>query len=236
MQKLFLHNLYKLYIFAFSIYKHVTIMAKRHYLPYRDAALDEWIEVYIKHLKQVGGELGISQDEIDLIEQLVITFKQSLDEAFSKKAEAMAAVGRKNTNKRAMLDVLLPQVQRMKNHPNYKESTGQLLRVIGAEPAIDKQKLKPKLKYKLDAGKPRIIWEKGVADAITIYVDRKDGKGFVFLTTDINPDYIDTHPVPDDKDAVVWKYKAAYIINDEKVGQESEEIAVTVTRTGETNY
>ncbi|WP_028978597.1 hypothetical protein [Sporocytophaga myxococcoides] len=48
----------------------------------------------------------------------------------------------------------------------------------------------------LDAHRPIIKWKKGPADSIDIYVDRKDGKGFVFLVNDSTRDYVDNHPLP----------------------------------------
>ena len=95
---------------------------------------------------------------------------------------------------------------------------------------IDIPNLKPMLTSRLDGGRPMIIWFKGPADSINIYVDRKNGKGFVYLATDSQPDYLDPFPMRDDVPAVVWDYKAIYRIADEPVGQFSDVISVTVTK------
>ncbi|MBI5779106.1 MAG: hypothetical protein HZA49_06580 [Planctomycetes bacterium] len=121
-------------------------------------------------------------------------------------------------------------VGRIKATPGYTEAIGEDLGLVADEEAIDILNLKPVLKSRLDGGRPVIIWTKGAAGFLVIYVDRKDGKGFVYLTTDMYPDYMDKFPVPDGKDAVVWDYKAIYKIGDEQVGQFSEPISVTVTR------
>ena len=121
-------------------------------------------------------------------------------------------------------------VARIKTHSAYTEAIGEDLGIVGDEQVINIPNLKPELKSRLDANRPLIIWSKGPADSIDIYVDRKDGSGFVFLATDSQPDYLDTFPVPAGVASAVWEYKAIYRIGDEQVGQFSETVKVTVTR------
>ncbi|MEK7310230.1 MAG: hypothetical protein AAB038_05375 [Planctomycetota bacterium] len=121
-------------------------------------------------------------------------------------------------------------IGRIKATPTYNEGMGEDLGIVGDEQVIDVLNLKPVLKSRLDAGRPMIIWFKGSADSIEIYVDRKDGAGFVFLAIDTYPDYIDKFPMPEGLEAVVWDYKAVYRISDKHVGQFSDVISVTVTR------
>ena len=118
----------------------------------------------------------------------------------------------------------------IKAHLAYNEAIGEDLGIVGDAQVIDILNLKPVLKSRLDAGRPLIIWSKDPADSINIYVDRKDGKGFVYLANDSQPDYLDTFPMPAGVESVVWYYKAVYRIGDEQVGQFSEPIQVTVTR------
>jgi hypothetical protein len=121
-------------------------------------------------------------------------------------------------------------VLRIKAAPAYTEAIGEDLGIVGDEQVIDIPNLKPVLKSRLDAGRPLIIWKKDHTDSIDIYVDRKDGMGFVYLANDSQPDYLDTFPVPAGITSVVWDYKAIYKIGDEQVGKFSEPIQVTVTR------
>ncbi len=121
-------------------------------------------------------------------------------------------------------------VARIKGSTNYNESIGEDLGIVGDERTVDTLELKPELKSRVESGHPVIIWKKGVADRINIYVDRKDGAGFVFLATDSHPDYIDKHPMPKGVESAVWDYKAIYLLGDEQVGQFSDVIQVTVTR------
>lgn len=119
---------------------------------------------------------------------------------------------------------------RIKAATAYTEAIGENLGIVGDEQVIDIPNLKPVLGSRLDAGRPLIIWPKGPADSIDIYVDRKDGLGFVFLATDTQPDYLDTFPVPAGVASQVWDYKGIYRIGDSQVGKFSDPIQVTVTR------
>jgi len=47
---------------------------------------------------------------------------------------------------------------------------------------------------------------------------------------DTKPDYIDTEPVPETKEAVVWDYYGIYVVDDQEIGKPSDTISVTVTR------
>ena len=119
---------------------------------------------------------------------------------------------------------------RIKGNPAYNEAIGEDLGIVGDEQVIDITNLQPVLKHRLDGDRAMILWKKGPAESIDIYVDRKDGLGFVYLANDSHPDYLDTFPVPAGVQTAVWDYKAVYSINDEQVGQFSDPMPVTVSR------
>ncbi len=121
-------------------------------------------------------------------------------------------------------------VQRIKGHPAYTTAIGEDLGIIGAEVVIDPTTLKPELKGALDGVRPLIKWKKSVADSLNIYVDRRDGQGFVFLVNDTIPDYIDTYPLAAGVNSAVWDYKARYRVGDDEVGVFSDTITITTTR------
>jgi hypothetical protein len=120
-------------------------------------------------------------------------------------------------------------VQSIKSSKNYDVPMGKDLGIIGEETAKSLTELKPVLTYNLKAGRPNIKWKKKGMQGINIYADRGDGKGYQFVATDINPDYLDTHPLPPAGQAALWKYKAIYIDRDEEIGQMSDELSVSVS-------
>ncbi len=120
-------------------------------------------------------------------------------------------------------------VTQIKASNAYTEAIGEDLGIVGDEQTVNVHNLKPVLKSRMEDGHPIIIWTKGVADSVDIYVDRKDQAGFVFLATDSHPDYKDTFPLPAGVESAVWDYKAIYNIGDEHVGHLSDPIEVTVS-------
>ena len=90
--------------------------------------------------------------------------------------------------------------------------------------------LKPDLIIKLDAGRPRIKCAKGVADAIDLYVDRKDGTGFTLIGRLLKTDYIDTFNLPAATPLVDWDYKAMYVIGNDNVGLMSAIASILVKK------
>ena len=59
-----------------------------------------------------------------------------------------------------------------------------------------------------------------------IQVDRNDAKGYVTLAFDTTPNNDDTAPWP--AAPTKWTYKAIYRVGDQRVGQWSAEVSVTV--------
>ena len=119
-------------------------------------------------------------------------------------------------------------VTRLKAHKNFTPAIGQDLRIIGPVYTVDPSTWKPVLSVIMQAGHPIIVWTKGKASAIEIWVDRNDGNGFVFLIIHTEPNTPDPAPLPPPGTSVVWKYKAIYRYHDEQVGEWSDVLSVVV--------
>jgi hypothetical protein len=119
-----------------------------------------------------------------------------------------------------------PLVARIKVAPGYTDSTGQASQIIGADQTVDVNSMKPVITAELDAGQVDIGWTKQGMDGIEIQVDR--GAGFVFLAIDTIPGYTDTAPMPAAGQSALWKYKAIYRQDDDRVGQWSDVVSIPV--------
>jgi hypothetical protein len=117
---------------------------------------------------------------------------------------------------------------RIKTSRNYTSTIGYDLWLIGAEQKVDNSTWKPALSIYSQAGHPVIVWNKGHANALEIWVDRGDGNNFVFLAINTEPNTTDTTPLPVSGGSAVWKYKAIYRAHDEQVGQWSDVISLAV--------
>ena len=116
----------------------------------------------------------------------------------------------------------------IKTHKNYTSAIGQDLWLIGSSQVVDTSTWKPILTIQNQAGHPIIVWTKGQASAIEIWVDRGDGHDFVLLTINTEPNTTDSSPLPAADASALWKYKAIYRLHDEQVGQWSDVISVSV--------
>ncbi|MBE7498550.1 MAG: hypothetical protein HS117_26730 [Verrucomicrobiaceae bacterium] len=105
------------------------------------------------------------------------------------------------------------------------------LGILGSvEPPPDMPNVRPDITAILSAAGVQIGWGwQGLAkhlDQCEIQVDRADGKGWVVLTYDTTPGYLDTTPFP--AALTKWKYRAIYRVDDHQVGLWSAEVSVNV--------
>jgi len=79
--------------------------------------------------------------------------------------------------------------QNMSAVARHTDAIGQALQIIGIDQTVDMNNLKPILTLTLLAGAVNVGWTKQGMDAVEIFVNRGDGKGFSFVSVDTVPDY-----------------------------------------------
>jgi len=118
---------------------------------------------------------------------------------------------------------------RIKNHHDYTVADGLDLGLEGAEiTPPDLVNAKPVLTSELIAGQPNVRWKKLVFDAVEIHVSRGSGQPFEFHAFNTSNNITDGAALPPAGQSAVWKYKMIYIFKNQRVGQWSDELAVTV--------
>jgi hypothetical protein len=105
------------------------------------------------------------------------------------------------------------------------------LRIVGSEEAVpDLSAVEPIISAVVSGSGVAIKWgwngHRKWLSSCLIQVDRGDGKGFVLLTIDTTPNYVDTQPFPSAKTA--WTYRAIYRVDDAQVGRWSQTVSVAV--------
>ncbi len=119
-------------------------------------------------------------------------------------------------------------VARIKAHPNYTKSIGINLGIeASASKQLDTENAKPILKASLRVGKVHLNWKKGNFHGIAIEKDL--GNGFIPFDKDFIPNYVDNSAMPATGESAVWRYRAAYLLNDDLVGQWSDIVTISVT-------
>ncbi len=122
-------------------------------------------------------------------------------------------------------------VEHLKNTPQFCRQIDQSLALYRFKVLFDiSVTLEPQLQVFLDGGRPLIRLMNRKADSLDLYVDRKDGRGFVFLANHTLKDFIDTHSIPPSSSMVVWQYIAIFKIGEDQVGNFSDPISINVQR------
>jgi hypothetical protein len=91
--------------------------------------------------------------------------------------------------------------------------------------------VQPDIKATINGNRVEIGWGwNGNSAFLGLYeieVDRNDNKGSTLLTYDSTPNYVDTAPFP--TAPTKWTYRAIYRVGDQRVGQWSKPVSVTVS-------
>jgi hypothetical protein len=120
-------------------------------------------------------------------------------------------------------------VKQIKAHPSYNEAMGQALGIEGAQQAgPDYATVQPNITATISGTHVDVGWNWGgfsnFLDQLELEVDR--GQGFGLLAIDTTPGYTDTQAFP--AVPAKWTYRAIYRVGDNRVGQWSKPVSVTV--------
>ena len=226
-----------------------------NYIPNGDADKGIWMGNFSSKLPTYATVVGITAAEVTAIQkdalmyQYVLSmlegYKQTVNNITSYKNLLKHAVGQQHlgalpvaptlatapaTVPEGVFDRVSKLVKRIKASVSYTEAMGNDLGIIAPTQSFDRTILQPDLKVNLDAGRPHIKCVKGYADAIDLYVDRKDGAGFILIGRLLKTDYIDTTNLPATIAIVEWDYKAMFVVGNDNVGLMSPVVSVIVKK------
>lgn len=227
-----------------------------NYIPSGDADKGIWFSNFSSKLPTHATAVGITAAEVTAIQkdaaifQYILTMleacKQTVNNVTSYKNLLKHAVGQQHlgatipalpvlstappTVPEGVFDRVSKLVKRIKASANYTDAMGNDLGIIAPTQTTDVSSMQPDLSVKLDAGRPHIKCTKGYADAIDLYVDRKDGSGFVLIGRLLKLDYIDVVSLPTGTVLAEWDYKAMYVIGNDNVGLMSSVVSIVVKK------
>ena len=116
---------------------------------------------------------------------------------------------------------------RIKQHHDYNEADGQDLGIEGPEFTLDLGTVKPSIRVELDAMHPVIKSTKLGLSAVEIFVQR-NGSAYERLDISTTSEFTDLHALPAPGQTALWKYKAIFRVDNQQVGQFSDEVSVVV--------
>ena len=225
------------------------------FIPSADTDKTIWLTNFSTKLTTHASILGISPAEVTSVQNDAAAFmyimtmqkliKQSLQNITAYKSLMKHAVDQQHLGALPIIPTItsppppVPEgifdrvsklAQRIKASPNYTTNIGSDLGIISPSSKTDLYTLQPNLKLYLDAGHPHIKCSKGIAEALDLYVDRKDNLGFVLIGRFLIFDYVDKTPLPNDHTLVEWDYKAIYVIGNDNVGLMSHITSIIVKK------
>jgi hypothetical protein len=233
-------------------------MATNGFLPRTDSEKETWLKNFANKIGTYNTKYNIAASEVADVKSSLLHFSYNLNfktqqEDYTKKLKAYILEIKDGLPAGASASVppvfpvfpaappvstpgifkrIIALGRRIKAHTAYTVADGFDL---GIEiPTSKKVKpnsdfVKPIISVKLiDGGHPEINWKRNSMDALEIWVDRDDDKGFVLCEVDIKPNYTDEYPLP--VKAALWRYKAIYRLDNKAVGKWSDIVSITVVK------
>ena len=224
-------------------------MSKTYYMPKDDSGKAELLEHLANRLPVHAGVLELSESDMNEVKADAAAFRYTIGASGIVQANAKQWTAFKNLQRDGgtgntafphapnlpapvpavplgIVPRLASLVARIKAARNYTEAIGQDLNIVGSAQNVNTDGAKPIIDIATKAGHPAILWSKGDADALEIWVDRSDDKGFGLFTIASSPRVADTTPLP--ASPVNWKYKAIYRMKDEQIGNWSDVVTIAV--------
>lgn len=218
-------------------------MAKTYYFPKKIGDQRNWLENYRTQIGTVGPALGMTAGEVtdntDAADAIIdsIDATTAAENTYKQKVSDKDAAMKTNFN-----DLIRPAVQRLKTSPSYTEGAGDLLGINGPESGFDPDTFKPTGKAELFPGEVKLSFKKSQADGVYIYSrtltsgdsdpsnpSPSDEAEFNIIALDLHSPYVDNRPLATPGKPEVREYYFRAMLNDQKIGQPSDIIKVTVS-------
>lgn len=236
----------------FLTIKTIVIMKKNYYLPRGDKEKDPWLQNIAAKLPIYAAKYDISQEDVMGTQSDSVAFEGLMQYKTSIEAYCSSFFGFKDLARDGAkgIDIIqMPMpptpmfsgpiragifvritalVARIKAHPNYNVADGYDLGIEGTEKVLEFNDLKPFFSIRLvNGGHPELVWKKKGMSGIEIQKEDADGN-FVTIGIDSSPNYIDMAALPPKGTSAVWRYRIIYLYKDQRVGQWSDVVSVTV--------
>lgn len=222
------------------------------YIPEKDSERMMWLNNFSNRIGQYAATLDLLPADIDSIQNDAAMFAYTLRIQSMAVQYAAALTGLKNqlrNSPRCMPIAAFPEtpdagpvpvlvssgifrriaqyVLRIKRHAAYSPAIGEDLGILPVKRQDAPEEMQPALSVRLESGYPVLKWRKKGTDGIHLYVDRRDGNGFLRMVRTVRTSFTDQFPV---SGVASWDYKARYLAGDDEVGQFSPVVSVRVLR------
>jgi hypothetical protein len=203
-------------------------MAKQDCIPKKDADFLTQLKYLRDKAPTQQAVLNISPADLATLTADATLFEGKLG-AFNDADAAYSAASADKQNTRAAVEGRERAIiRRLKSAPGYTDAIGQLLKIIGPDDTTDLTTAKPDLSATPQAHGVELDFTKSKSDGVNIYSKRDGDADFVFLAHDTSAPYVDNRTLLAAGKPEVRRYKAIYVLNDDEIGNFSDEVVATV--------
>jgi hypothetical protein len=203
-------------------------MAKQDCIPKKDADFLTQLKYLRDKAPGQQAVLNISPADIATLTADATLFEGKLT-AFNDADAVYSQTSADKQNTRAAVEGRLRAIiRRFKSATGYNDAIGQLLKIIGSDDTTDLTTAKPDLTATPQAHGIELGFTRSKSDGVNIYSKRDGDADFVFLAHDTSAPYVDNRALLAAGKPEVRRYKAIYVLNDDEIGNYSDEVVATV--------
>ena len=200
-----------------------------NYIPGNDDEFRAWIVNFLAKLTAQGAAIGITAPEQSLLSSLGNAAIGGVDNFTAKKNEYDSALANRKELRVQFLTPLRPIVRRAKTSPNYNETIGEILGIVGADTPIDPATIQPEIIVTAHMSEVIIRINRKGAESADLFVRLMGQPAWTRLTRATRATYVDIRPLAQPGVPEVREYMAQAFIGDTPVGLPSQSKAVIFT-------
>ncbi len=209
-----------------------TVTAKKgkhmDYIPKKRSDRYLWYKNLSDNIATEGPKFGLTAGEATAAKALADANLAKMDATDAAEAALDGVRQVERTTEATNLTQLRAKIANWKTVPSFPASGSEaVLKLKGAEVALDPATYKPVIKVSIEAGRIKIEFVKKGVDGVSVYCRLRGTNAWRRIGVDTSSPYFDTAPLGQNGVAEVREYMARGIIGDEEIGVDSDIISIT---------
>lgn len=196
------------------------------FFPRKDADLVVWATNFSEKIAVYGPQLGLSPEQITNEQKYCSDLITSVNAVNSQKTILSGVVEAKMVTIEKQGGALRTEIGRHKASPNYTETIGKELGIVGTYVPFDVANYKTKLSTELYGGFVRVKFRKLGADGINLYHRKKGTSNWLFLARATKSPFDDHIVLETPNQPEHWEYRAFGVLNDAEIGLASDIVEI----------
>lgn len=199
----------------------------QYFMPQSNYKLLVWLGTYRSKISIHGPSVGMSASDVTEVQDASQTLIDAIQLVDTRAKELDSARSALAVCKQVQMKKIIQKTGVIKRHPDYNETIGSDLGIIGKSQAVDLETVRPAIKLSVFPGAVEVSFQLQGMRGVTIYSRTKGTLGWERITHDYESPYIDSRPLAQANTPEIREYMARFFNGREDVGRESD-VAVCV--------